>query len=403
MSNHVLAGMRVIEGSAFIAAPSAGLALAQLGADVIRFDPVGGGLDYGRWPVAANGRSLYWAGLNKGKRSIQLDLKRREGRELAQRLITAPGPNAGLFLTNFPAAGWLDYEALRERRADLVMVNVKGNRDGSSEVDYTVNPATGVPHLTGPDGYREPVNHVLPAWDLVCGMNAAFGLLAAERRRRETGEGQLVQIALSDVAFATMGNLGLIAEEQINREEREPVGNDLFGAFGRDFGTRDGRRVMVVAITQRQWRALVEALELEPHVLALEARLGFSLSDEGARFSMRDEIARLIQPWCAARTLAEIRAAFEAGGVSWGPYQTVRQALAEDPRLSPASPLFATVEHPGIGAVLTPRSPLDFSRDEARAPQPAPRLGEHTDAVLAEVLGLADGEIAKLRDQGVVA
>lgn len=401
--SHILTGLRVIEGSAFIAAPSAGLALAQLGADVIRFDPIGGGLDYGRWPIAANGRSLYWAGLNKGKRSIQIDLRRREGRELAQRLITAPGPNAGLFLTNFPATGWLDYEELRKRRADLVMVNVTGNRDGSSEVDYTVNPATGTPHLTGPNGYREPVNHVLPAWDLICGMNAAFGLLAAERRRRETGEGQLVKIALSDVAFATMGNLGFIAEAQVNREEREPVGNDLFGAFGRDFGTRDGRRVMIVAITQRQWRALVEALELQPHVTALEARLGFSLDDEGARFRVRDEIARLIQPWCAARSLEEIRETLTRGGVSWGPYQTVRQALAEDPRASTANPLFAEVAHPDIGPVLTPRSPLDFSGAGPRPPAPAPRLGEHTDEVLSDVLGLAGSEIAKLHDQGVVA
>lgn len=401
--NHILSGLRVIEGSAFIAAPSAGLALAQLGADVIRFDPIGGGLDYRRWPIAANGKSLYWAGLNKGKRSIQIDLKRREGRELAQRLITAPGPNAGLFLTNFPATGWLDYEELKKRRADLVMVNITGNRDGSSEVDYTVNPATGMPHLTGPNGYREPVNHVLPAWDLICGMNAAFGLLAAERRRRETGEGQLVRIALSDVAFATMGNLGFIAEEQINREEREPVGNDLYGAFGRDFGTRDGRRVMIVAITQRQWRALVETLELQPHITALEARLGFSLDDEGARFRVRNEIARLIQPWCAARTLAEIREAFTRGGVAWGPYQTVRQALAEDPRVSPANPLFAEVTHPDIGAVLTPRSPLDFSAAEPRSPAAAPRLGQHTDEVLSEVLGMSDGEIAKLHDAGVVA
>jgi 2-methylfumaryl-CoA isomerase len=400
---HILSGLRVVEGSAFIAAPSAGLALAQLGADVIRFDPIGGGLDYGRWPIDAKGNSLYWAGLNKGKRSIQIDLKRREGRELAQRLITAPGQNAGLFLTNFPAAGWLDYDELRKRRPDLVMVNIMGNRDGSSEVDYTVNPATGIPHLTGPDGYREPVNHVLPAWDLITGMNAAFGLLAAERRRRETGEGQLVKVALSDVAFATMGNLGFIAEEQVNREEREPVGNDLFGAFGRDFGARDGRRVMIVAITGRQWRALVEALDLQPHVTALEARLGFNLDDEGARFRMRDEIARMIQPWCAARTLDEISAVLTPAGVSWGPYQTVRQALAEDARISAASPLFAEVAHPAIGQVLTPRTPLDFSRAEARQPAAAPKLGAHTDEVLAGVLGLSDSEIGKLHDGGVVA
>ena len=112
----ILDGMRVIEGSAFVAAPLGGMAMAQLGADVIRFDPIGGGLDSGRWPVTRDGRSLFWAGLNKGKRSLQVDLRSDEGRELVSGLITAPGPDAGLFLTNFPARGFLDYDALAARR-----------------------------------------------------------------------------------------------------------------------------------------------------------------------------------------------------------------------------------------------------------------------------------------------
>ena len=106
----------MIEGSAFVAAPLGGMTLAQLGADVIRFDPIGGGLDRGRWPVTADGHSLFWAGLNKGKRSIQVDLGSDEGRELVTELITAPGPDAGLFLTNFPARGLLDYERAQRAR-----------------------------------------------------------------------------------------------------------------------------------------------------------------------------------------------------------------------------------------------------------------------------------------------
>ena len=96
----ILAGLRVVEGSAFVAAPLGGMTLAQLGADVIRFDQIGGGLDYERWPLAKDGQSLFWAGLNKGKRSIQLDLGSPAGRELATALITAPGEQGGLFLTD---------------------------------------------------------------------------------------------------------------------------------------------------------------------------------------------------------------------------------------------------------------------------------------------------------------
>ena len=90
----ILNGVRVVEASAFIAAPMCGMTLAQLGAEVIRFDQIGGGIDYRRWPVTADNHSIYWADLNKGKRSIAVDLRQPEGRELVQRLIAAPGPNA---------------------------------------------------------------------------------------------------------------------------------------------------------------------------------------------------------------------------------------------------------------------------------------------------------------------
>src|SRR5579872_4416728 len=126
----ILTGMRVVEGSAFVAAPLGGMTLAQLGADVIRFDPIGGGLDRNRWPVTRDGRSLFWAGLNKGKRSIEIDLQSAEGRELVTALVTAPGADAGLFLTNFPLRGWLDPHGLAARRSDLITVNITGNYDG---------------------------------------------------------------------------------------------------------------------------------------------------------------------------------------------------------------------------------------------------------------------------------
>ena len=382
--NEILAGLRIIEGSAFIAAPSAGMTLAQMGADVIRFDPIGGGLDSRRWPVTRDGNSLYWAGLNKGKRSIAIDLRSAEGQELAQQLICAPGENAGLFLTNFPARGWLDYQTLEAVRSDLVMVNVVGNRDGSSEVDYTVNCATGLPFMTGPVGDRAPINHVLPAWDLLCGLSAVNGLLASERHRRVTGEGQFVSVALSDVAFATMGNLGFIAEHEINGVERAATGNAIFGALGRDFETGDGRRVMITAITERQWRALVRATGIEEEVKQIEQERGFDLSREGDRYRARGMLTTLLAPWCQARTLADIAKIFEEAGVSWGPYQTVGQMLSEDPRCSAANPLFEEIEQPDIGTTLTPGSPLEFDGAPRIAVKAAPRLGADTDEILGK-------------------
>jgi 2-methylfumaryl-CoA isomerase len=399
MSTAMLEGMRVVEGSAFVAAPLGGMTLAQNGAEVIRFDQIGGGLDYRRWPLAENEQSLFWAGLNKGKRSIALDLRSDEGRELAAALIA----EAGLFLTNFPARGWLAYDTLKQRREDLIMVALTGNPDGTSEVDYTVNPATGFPWATGPRNLAEPLNSVLPAWDVAMGTLAAFGMLAAERHRGRTGRGQLVKLALSDVAFAMVGNLGRIAEAQLGGRDQPKDGNYLYGAFGHDFETRDGRRVMVVALTARQWRALQDVTEIHEACEKLEQATGYDLSTEHGRFDARDLIAALLRPWFAGRELSEIREAFAGTGVSWGPYQTFRQLVTEDPRCSTANPLFEQVEHPGVGSYLMPGSPLWFTELERAAVRRAPVLGEHTEEVLADVLKLSAGEIGRLRDAGVVA
>lgn len=399
----ILAGMRVVEGSAFVAAPLGGMTLAQLGADVIRFDQIGGGLDHTRWPLAADGQSLFWAGLNKGKRSIQLDLRSDEGRELASALITAPSDDAGLFLTNFPARGWLDPGALRAKRRDLIMVALTGNPDGTSEVDYTVNPATGFPSATGPRNLSEPLNSVLPAWDVAMGSLAAIGMLAAERHRTRTGEGQLIHLSLSDVAFAMVGNLGRIAEAQLGGRDQPKDGNYLYGAFGHDFETREGRRVMVVALTARQWKALVDVTGIGEACASVEQVTGHDLGTETGRYEARDLIAALLRPWFASRDLAAIREQFTGTGVSWGPYQTFSQLVTEDPRASTANPMFAEVEHPGVGTYLMPGSPLQFSDLGRLAVRRAPLLGEHTEEILAEVLDLSPSEIGRLHDSGVVA
>jgi 2-methylfumaryl-CoA isomerase len=399
----ILAGLRVIEGSAFVAAPLGGMTLAQLGAEVIRFDQIGGGLDYRRWPVTDQGDSLFWAGLNKGKRSIEIDLRSERGRELATALVTAPGPDAGLFLTNFPARGWLSYDSLRRGREDLIMVALAGNPDGSSEVDYTVNPATGFPWATGPRNLAEPLNSVLPAWDVAMGTLSAVGLLAAERRRSRGGGGELISLSLSDVAFAMVGNLGRIAEVTLGGKDQPKDGNYLYGAFGHDFETGDGRRVMVVALTARQWRSLVEITGIAEACAGIERVTGHDLETESGRFEARDMIALALRPWFAGRDLAQVREAFEGTGVSWGPYQTFRQLVEEDPRVSTANPLFEEVEQPGIGTYLAPRSPLDFANAGTPPAGPAPVLGADTEQVLAGVLGLSAGEIGELHDAGVVA
>ena len=285
---------------------------------------------------------------------------------------------------------------------DLIVLNILGNPDGSVAVDYTVNAAVGFPYVTGPGADEHPVNHVFPGWDVSTGYAATTGILGAERHRRLTGEGQYVSLSLADMAFATVGNLGYIGEVQINGTSRPHIDNDVYGSYGRDFSTKDGRQVMIIAVSVPQWKKLVEATGTEEAMAKLETETGLDFTREEDRYAARDAIARPIGSWCAAHTLAEIRTAFDAHSVCWGPYQTFEQMVVDDPRASAANPLFAEIDQPGIGTYLAPGSPHKFGTFEREHPR-APVLGEHTDEILSGELGLSDGEIAKLHNADVVA
>jgi 2-methylfumaryl-CoA isomerase len=397
----LLDGLRVVEVSAFVAAPISGMTLAQLGAEVIRIDPIGGGADIRRAPLAPDGTSLYWAGLNKGKRSVALDLQSAEGRELAAALATKAGAGAGILVTNLPPVGWLNYETLRARRDDLIMLMLSGHANGSTAVDYTVNAAVGLPQLTGGEDERGVVNHVLPAWDIIAGLHLAVGLLAAERYRSRYGIGQRVDIALSDVAYAAMSALGFIAEAQLG-VERPRIGNDIYGAYGRDFVTADGRRLMVVGITLRQWRSLVNATSAQAPLAALALRLGVDFNLEEARYAARKEIDEILGAWFAAHSAEEARNALDAASACWSFYQSVGDMVRDDPGCSLANAMFNEVGQPGVGALLSAASPLRHSKPDRKPAEPAPRLGQDTAAILVRDLGLSERELEHLSARGTI-
>ena len=395
----LLPGLAVVEVSSFVASPSAGLYLAQMGAEVIRVDQIGGGQDFRRWPATANNDSLSWENLNRAKRSVALDFAKPEARELLAALVASTGN----LVTNLPAGGFLAHDKLAAKRPDLVTVRVMGWPDGAVALDYTVNAAVGYPSLTGPLDDPAPVNHVLPAWDLLTGAYAAFALLAAIRRREATGEGGEVRLPLSDVAIGSAANLGRVAEVLYSGADRERLGNAVFGTIGRDFLTRDAVPIMVVAINDRQWAGLVAALGLGDDVARLEALLGVAFAnDDGVRFTHREALFALIAREVAARDHADLAAAFDAKGVVHTRYQTMVEA-ARDPRLVTANPVFAQLAdnpsgfaYPAAGAFAT------LPASERQPPRPAPRIGEHSQQVLSERLGLASGEIAHLIDRGIV-
>lgn len=397
----ILAGLRIVEGSAFIAAPLGGMTLAQLGADVIRFDDIEGGLDSERWPITKDGASIYWASLNKGKRSIAVDLRNPKGRELLTALITAPGENAGIFTTNMPARGWLSYEELAKKRADLIALNIVGDRHGTANVDYTVNVVTGFPMAAGPPDHDGPVNSLVPPWDLSTAYAGALALLAAERHRRMTGQGQKIVLPLQDMALATTSALGYLGEAVVNKTDRPKVGNEIFGTFGREFRTRDGRYVMICMFSDRHVDALATAGGFQEAFAAIEKKTGQSLKTDAGRWQARKELNALIGPWAASLTAAEVGAALKKAGALWGPYKTFRE-LSADKELVYDNPMFSVLDQPGIGSYPVAASPLQFGAFAREKPRPAPLLGQHTDEILSGILGLSSAAIGKLHDEKIV-
>lgn len=392
----LLAGLSVIEASSFVASPTAGLYCAQMGAEVIRVDQIGGGPDFRRWPVTGANDSLYWENLNRAKKSVALDLARPEGRELLQALVRATGQ----FVTNFPVGGFLSHEVLADARADLITVRVMGWPDGSPALDYTVNNAVGYPMLTGSG--PDPVNHVLPAWDLLTGAYAAFALLAAIQRRSTTGEGGEVRIPLSDVAIGTVANLGSVAEMLYTGANRPRLGNAVYGLFGRDFVTADGQRTMIVVVTPRQWANLVAALNLGDAIAAIEVERGVSFAtDDGLRFIHRGALYPLFERAIGTRDHADLAAAFDAGGIVHSPYRTMHDAV-QDPALVADNPIFGKADNPSGFAYPAAGAFATLPQQARQPPRAAPRNGQHSEEILSSRLSLSSGEIARLIDAGIV-
>ena len=396
-----LSGVTVIEVSAYVATPLAGLTLAQLGADVIRVEPMGGQTDRTRMPVAADGTSMYWAGLNKGKRAVEVDLRLAEGRGLIANLVKGSGPQGGIVVTNTTKLPELAPEALRKLRPDLIHVLLNGRRDGSTGVDYTVQASVGLHEITGPLGTAGPVNDVLPFWDITSGLYLATAVLAAERHRMLTGEGQSVVVALQDIAMSALGNLGYLTEAQVTGVPRGRAGNYVYGTFGRDFATSDGRRIMLVVITARHWTQLLEATGLIDVVAALEKSLDLDFRIENTRYECRELLGGLLAQWFERRTHDRAVDALSATSVLSSTYRTLGEIVANDAAILAADPLFNQIDHEGIGQHYAAGSPIILDGVQVPA-MVSPRVGQHTDDVLGEMLGFSTEKLDDLRTRGVI-
>ncbi len=399
-----LAGVKVLDISTYVAGPSCAMTLSQLGAEVTRIDPPGGASDTRRLPFSAMGRSIYWATLNRGKRSIEVNTRNPQGQELVGQLLAGQGPEGGIVVTNTVGHSGVSYDELKAWREDLIMIHIFGHADGRPAVDYTINSEVGFPLITGSADDTRPVNHVLPAWDLLAGLQGVIAVLSALKVRERTGKGQYITVSLADVAATTAANLGMVAEVVINNEPRQRDGNYTFGLYGHDFKTADGGHVMTILLTPKHWYTMVELTGTRDAFAGLSVSMGLDFDDEVTRYRYRRVSSALFGPWFEQRSFAEATRALAEAKILWGPYRTV-----EDFVRSPESPLaksglFEDVYFPEIGTVPTPRTVLRFDEDVVSVPRAknSPGVGTETNEVLHEDLGLDDEAIAALRAAGVI-
>ena len=375
---------------------------AQMGAEVIRVDHKEGGLDYDRYMLTKEGRSLSWENLNRAKKSVALDLRSGEGRELLVELSA----RTGNLITNLPEKSFLSHEAVAANCPDLVSVRIMGWHDGRQAMDFTVNAASGYPLMCGPEDWDDatapPVNQVLPAWDFITGAYCAFALIAAIRNRDHTGEGSELRVPLGDVAIGTVANSGAMAEMLYRGGDRERLGNAIWGAFGRDFRTKDGQRFMVAALTAKQWTGLVKAFGLSDEIAALEQECGVRFADgDDPRFRHRYALFDLFQSRAGTLDWSDLERRMGTEGCTFERYRTMHEA-ANDPVLVGDNPLFTrTSANPSGFEYPATRSFANIPGREAGGPAPAPYLGQHTEEVLSERLGLSSGAISDLVDRDV--
>jgi len=401
---NLLNDLSIIEVSSFVASPTAGLYCAQMGAEVIRVDHTAGGLDYDRFMLTDEGRSLSWENLNRAKKSVALDLRSGEGRELCVELAA----KTGQCITNLPEKSFLRHAAMEAKRTDMISLRIMGWHDGRQAMDFTVNAASGYPLMTGPEEWEPetapPINQIMPAWDFITGAYSAFALLAALRHRDASGEGSEVRVPLGDVAIGTAANSGMFAEMLYRGGDRQRLGNAIWGAFGRDFRSKDGVRFMVAALTAKQWSGLVEAFGLAGPIGVLEVELGvkFAAGDE-PRFTHRQRLFNLFQGVISSHDYAALEGMMKQHGCTYERYRTAHEA-ANDPVLVANNPLFGpSPANPSGFEYPATRSFANLPEHEPGDPLPAPYLGQHSEEVLADRLGLSSGAIGKLVDAGTVA
>ncbi|MCR9138612.1 MAG: CoA transferase [Alphaproteobacteria bacterium] len=391
----ILKGYRVLDCSIAMAGPFAAQRLGDLGADVVKIEPV-----TGEWQrhVAAGGATgnkinVSFLSMNRNKRSLAVDLKNEEGKKLFLRLVA----DADVFIHNYrpgvPKRLGVDYDTLSRVNPRLIYVSMSGyGEDGPHAMrpgqDLLLQAMSGAMLSAGRHGEPPaPAGQYLV--DAVTAYTAFEGALAALLHRERTGEGQLVEVNMLDaITTLQMQELSVFTVGgKPQTRSNEPHAHVYIRSPYGTFATSDG----FLALAFPDYHRLAEALD-EPRFADMDA--------ETDGWDKRDEVFSLVGEHLATRTTADWLSRFEAAGVWAGPVYGYKD-LVDDPQIA-HNGTFVEYDHPTEGHVKTPGFPIRFSKTPSSVTRGAPLTGEHTREVLEE-LGMADGEIDALADSGAIS
>lgn len=391
-----LAGVRVLDFTRVLAGPAASLALADLGAEVIKVEPPGIGDETRGFPPVRDGESHYFLAINRGKKSVVIDLKTSEGLQLAKDLAA----KCDIVVENY-RPGVMDklglgWDVLREINPRLIYCAISGYgqtgpmKDRPS-FDIVLQAMSGAFSLNGEPG-RLPTKLGLPMGDLAGGINGPIAILGALYERERTGRGRFIDISLVD---GVQGMLGYFAQLAFfTGKDPEPTGSQhqYLVPYG-TFAASDGA-IVIACLTPSFWGKICEAIERpdladNPRYDSLEKRR-----------DAREEVNAHVTAFTSRHTMQQLVDIFARHQVPHAPILKVLEAL--DTEQARHREMVVQVEHQALGTIPLVNRPFKFD-EPMPAPAAPPVLGQHTDAVLAEVLGLDAESIAQLRGKGAVA
>ncbi len=391
-----LTGLRVLELGSFIAGPFAGQLLGDLGAEIVKIESPGAGDPMRAWGVTIDGRSLWWPAIARNKQSVAVDLRTDRGRDLVRDLVG----HVDIVIENFKPgtlAKWgLAYDALAVRNPALILTHVSGfgqsgpraHEPGFGAIGEAMG---GIRHTTGDPGLA-PARAGISLGDALAALFAVIGTLAAVNERHRSGRGQEVDVAIYEAVLALMEST--VADFELAGVVRERSGGLLPGvAPSNAYPTADGRDVVIAANADAVFARLVDAME--------RPDLASPYATHAARADRQLELDGLVADWTRGLEAEVVLARLERHSVPSGLINTAPD-LASDSHIAARDMIIrlaAGFERAVPMAGIVPK----FSRTPGAVRSVGPELGEHTDAVLRDVLGLDENAIAELRGAGVVA